>query len=145
MLPDHAGEREIPLGRLGPVDHVRVAQGGENEVHAHRARPALLDQRARRRGETLAVERTFTGGLMLHAVTHVPTIDVPQVCTGAPKQTPAHGQDATMELPVASSQLLWMGVPNTEDTGVTPDRKSIYVKKYDWTWTFTPSIVEGSR
>jgi hypothetical protein len=92
-----------------------------------------------------SVERSFTGALMLHAQAHVPAIDVPQFCTGKPKRTPEHVEKEDLELVVVSTMPLWMAVPNTEKLGVTPDRKSIYVKDRDWTWTFTPSVVEGTR
>jgi hypothetical protein len=87
-----------------------------------------------------SVERTVSGGLLLHAQAHVPAIDVPQFCTGKARRTPEHVEEKTLELVVVSTMPLWMSVPNTEKLGVAPDRKSIYVKDGDWTWTFTPSV-----
>jgi hypothetical protein len=78
------------------------------------------------------------GGLtvLLHSSTHIPAIDVPKFCTGAPKrsqeriETDESGNMITVPYPV---RLVRDGAT------FSPDPKRLVQKELGWTYTFTPS------
>ena len=69
-----------------------------------------------------------------------PAANVIQFCTGAPKAVAAKTETQPEEFAVVSPMLFAMPTSGSKDVTISPDRKSIIVKKAGWTWTYTPTI-----
>jgi hypothetical protein len=91
--------------------------------------------------ELLEVRNGLGGGLHLVSRTSRPVVEVAQFCTASRRSVPAKVEEETEDFGVPSPVLFAMPLPKSDDLVVSPDRKSLIVKKDDgWTWTFTPSI-----
>lgn len=90
--------------------------------------------------ELLAISESFGGAIRLEARTTYPVVEVAQFCTASRKAVPAKVDDASEDLAVPSPVLFGMPVQESDELAISPDRKSLIVRKGGWTWTFTPSI-----
>ena len=91
--------------------------------------------------ELLAIKDGPDGGLALQVQTAYPAADVVQFCTGSRKAMPASRATRLEEMAVVSPVMFGMPLPDSGNVRISPDKKSIVVKKDGWTWTYTPSIV----
>lgn len=94
--------------------------------------------------DVLAIEVTPFGGLALNVQTTYPAAEVVQFCSGRHKAVPGKRETRTDELTMVSPVMLGMPLPDSGTVHVSPDKKSLVVKKGDgWTWTYTPSLEPG--
>ena len=91
--------------------------------------------------ELLAVKNGLGGGLHLVSRTTRPVVEVAQSCTASRRAVPAKVEEVTEDFGIPSPVMFAMPLPKSDDLAVSPDKKSLIVKKNGWTWTFTPSIV----
>jgi hypothetical protein len=90
--------------------------------------------------DLLAVKEGPGGAILLESRRTFPVVEVAQSCTASLKAVPAKIQDDTEDFGVPSPVMLAMPLPKSDSLAVSPDKKSLIVKKGGWTWTFTPSI-----
>ena len=88
-----------------------------------------------------AIEPSFNGGLYLKSQTIHPEVEVAQFCTASRRTVPAKVEDNTEDFGIPSPMVFAMPPPKSGEYALSPDRKSLIVKKGDWTWTLTPTIV----
>jgi len=90
--------------------------------------------------ELLEIKNGMAGALELQVRTSYPAAEVAQFCTGKYKPVPAsvntRPEDFVVPLPV----MMAMPLPDSDDLRISPDKKSLIVKKSGWTWTFTPTL-----
>lgn len=55
---------------------------------------------------------------------------------------PAKVVTAPRDMALPSPVLLAMPPPTSGELSVSPDKKSLVVKKAGWTWTYTPTAVD---
>lgn len=90
---------------------------------------------------TIEQVKAGLGGMPAMVVrTDYPEGAVPVACTGGNQRSPARTSSTETELPLPGVAVLMMGDQLTgEEMRLTPDKRSIIVKKLGWTYTFTPS------
>jgi hypothetical protein len=93
--------------------------------------------------DVVSIKEGLAGGLELQVRTSYPAVDVVQFCTGSRKTVPAKTTTEPEEFTVVSPVLFGMPLPDSGDVHISPDKKSLILKKDGWTWTFTPSVVSG--
>ena len=87
----------------------------------------------------LSLKDGLAGSLEMQVQQSYPAASVIQFCTGAPKAVAAKTETRPEEFGVVSPMILAMPSTGSKDVTVTPDKKSIVVKKGGWTWTMTPT------
>ncbi|MEO8016213.1 MAG: hypothetical protein ABI769_00220 [Pseudomonadota bacterium] len=90
--------------------------------------------------DLLSVKDGLGGALEFLVTTTYPVVEVAQMCTGSRKPVPAKVKTRPEDFSLPSPVMFGMGIPNTPELSVTPDKKSFIVKKKGWTWTITPSL-----
>ena len=90
--------------------------------------------------EVLSIKEGMAGALELQVRTSYPAVEVVQFCTGSRKAVPAKTETRPEEFGVVSPVIFGMPLPDSDDLRISPDKKSIIVRKAGWTWTMTPSI-----
>jgi len=88
----------------------------------------------------LSIKEGLGGSLEMQVQRTYPAANVIQFCTGAPKAVPAKTETSPEEFGVVSPMLFAMPSTGSKDVTISPDKKSIIVKKGGWTWTFTPTL-----
>lgn len=82
------------------------------------------------------------GQLTMVVRTDYPAGDVPVACTGGNQHSPARSSTTETDFIVPGIALLMMGDQLTgDDIRVSPDKRSLIVKRDGWTYTYTPSKV----
>ena len=82
------------------------------------------------------------GQLTMVVRTDYPAGDVPVACTGGNQHSPASASTTETDFIVPGIALLMMGDQLTgDDIRVSPDKRSLIVKRDGWTYTYTPSKV----
>ena len=90
--------------------------------------------------DLVEIKEGLGGALELEVRTSYPASQVAQFCTGAYKSIPAKTDSHPVEFVVPSPVMMAMPLPDSDNLRVSPDKKSLIVKKDGWTWTFTPSL-----
>jgi hypothetical protein len=90
--------------------------------------------------QLLSLKPGLSGQLEAQVVTTYPPVQVVQFCTGKRKVVPAARDERPEEFLIHSPVMLTMALPDSEELSVSPDKKSLIVKKDGWTWTYTPSV-----
>jgi hypothetical protein len=88
------------------------------------------------------IKEGLGGSLEAQVLTIYPGAQVPQFCTGKPDTVPASRNLRPEGFTVISPVAFGMGVPDSDDLRISPDKKSLITKQAGWTWTFTPSILK---
>lgn len=88
----------------------------------------------------LSIKEGVPGSLEMQVQRSYPVAYVIQFCTGAPKAVPARTETSTEEFGVISPMLFAMPTAGNKDVTISPDKKSIIVRKGGWTWTYTPTV-----
>lgn len=88
----------------------------------------------------LSIKDGLAGSLEMQVQKSYPAASVTQFCTGAPKAVPAKTETEPEEFGVVSPVILAMPETGNKEVTISPDRKSIIVKKGGWTWTLTPTV-----
>lgn len=82
------------------------------------------------------------GQLTMVVRSDYPAGDVPIACTGGNQHSPARASTTETDFIVPGIALLMMGDQLTgDDIRVSPDKRSLIVKRDGWTYTYTPSKV----
>ncbi len=84
---------------------------------------------------------SFNGGLYLKSQTIYPVVEIAQFCTASRRSVPAKIEDNTEDFGIPSPMVFAMPPPKSGEYALSADKKSLIVKKGDWTWTLTPTIV----
>ena len=92
--------------------------------------------------DLVAVKDGMAGSLHFTVRTTFPVVEVAQSCTASRKAVPAKVREEIEEFGLPSPVVLAMPLPASSDSQVTPDKKSLIVRKQGWTWTLTPSIAQ---
>jgi hypothetical protein len=82
------------------------------------------------------------GNLEVQVLTTYPAAQVAQFCTGSPDAVAASRDLRPEEFGVISPVAFGMGLPDSDDLRISPDKKSLITRKAGWTWTFTPTILK---
>lgn len=90
--------------------------------------------------EVLGVKQGLSGMISLQIQTSYPVVEIVQFCTGSRKSIPAFRNTWPDDMSVPSPVLFDAELPDSDALRVSPDKKSLIVKKGGWTWTFTPSV-----
>jgi hypothetical protein len=90
--------------------------------------------------ELLSIKEGLGGALEIKVQTTYPVAEIAQFCTASRKTVPAKKETTTESFSVVSPVLFGMPLPDSGDTSISRDKKSLIVKKAGWTWTYTPSI-----
>jgi hypothetical protein len=90
--------------------------------------------------ELLAIKEGMAGALELQVQTTYPVVEIAQFCTASRKAVPAKKETRSEDFAVVSPVMFGMPLPDSDDLRISPDKKSMTVRKAGWTWTFTPSI-----
>jgi hypothetical protein len=90
--------------------------------------------------ELLGVKDGLGGALEMQVQSVYPAVEVVQFCTGNRKSIAVAVKTRLEELIVPSPVMLTMPLPDSDALRISPDKKSLVVKKAGWTWTYTPSI-----
>lgn len=93
----------------------------------------------------LDVSTGFGGAIDLKVDRSYPAVGVAQSCTASRKSIPAEKKTSVETLVVPSPMMLAMGVPSSPQLSFSADKKSMIVRKGDWTWTFTPSTTPPAK
>lgn len=88
----------------------------------------------------LSIKEGLAGSLEMQVRQVYPAANVIQFCTGAPKAVAGKTETRPEELTVVSPVIFGMPVTGSKDVTISPDKKSIIVKKGGWTWTYTPTV-----
>ena len=84
----------------------------------------------------------FGGQLTMVVRTDYPQGAVPVACTGGDQASPARSSTTETDFIVPGIGMLTMADALTgDDLRVAPDKRSFIVKRYGWTYTYTPSRV----
>lgn len=86
-----------------------------------------------------SVKDGLGGSLEMQVQTVYPAASVIQFCTGAPKAVPGKTETRPEELTIVSPVMFGMPLAGNKDLSISPDKKSLIVKKGGWTWTYTPT------
>jgi len=87
----------------------------------------------------LSIKEGLGGSLTMQVQRTYPAANVIQFCTGAPKAVAGKTETTPDDFSVVSPMMFAMPSGN-KDVTISPDKKSIIVKKGGWTWTYTPTI-----
>ncbi len=90
--------------------------------------------------DLVAVKDGLGGMLHFTVRTTHPVVEVAQFCTASRKPVPAKVDERIEQFGVPSAVMLAMPLPPSGELAISPDKKSLIVKKNGWTWTATPSI-----
>jgi len=90
--------------------------------------------------DLLSVKNGLAGSIELQVRTTYPAVDVAQSCTASRKTVPGKVVARPEDFGVPSPVMFGMPLPPSNELAISPDKKSIIVRKSGWTWTFTPSI-----
>ena len=90
-----------------------------------------------------SVKAGLAGVLTFTANTTYPVVDVQYMCTAGRKPAPAKVKTEPKDFSLPTPVLFGMGIPNTNELSISPDKTSFIVKKDGWTWTITPTKVGG--
>jgi hypothetical protein len=93
--------------------------------------------------ELLSVKMGLGGALDFTSRATYPVVDVAYMCTAGRKPVPAEVKTTQKDFSLPTPVLLAMGVANTNDFSIAPDKASFIVKKDGWTWTITPTKAGG--
>ncbi len=93
--------------------------------------------------ELLGIKEGLSGVLELTVQTTYPVVEVAQSCTASRKAVPAKNKVRPEDFVVVTPISFAMPLPDSDTLRISPDKKSLIVKKDGWTWTYTPSIVSG--
>jgi hypothetical protein len=82
--------------------------------------------------------------MALKGIRSFPPIDAGLDCpaSNALKASPAKQTEVTEYIALPNPMMLSVGSFNTPNMTVTPDKKSFILKTGNWTWTYTPSLVQ---
>jgi hypothetical protein len=89
--------------------------------------------------ELLSIENGPAAVLMFKSSTSYPVVEAAFRCTMSRKPVPAKVVTRSEDFSLPSPIMMAMGIPNTPELSITPDKKSFIVKKHGWTWTITPA------
>ncbi len=89
--------------------------------------------------QLLSVKAGLAGVLTFTSSTTYPVVDVAYRCTGGRKPVPAEVKTEPKDFSLPSPVMFAMGIPNTNELSISPDKASFIVKKDGWTWTITPT------
>lgn len=89
--------------------------------------------------ELLGIKDGLAGALELQVRTTYPAAEVVQFCTGKRKSVPASVKTRPEDFTVVSPVMFGMPLPDSDNLRISPDKKSLIVKKGGWTWTYTPT------
>jgi hypothetical protein len=89
--------------------------------------------------ELLGIKDGLGGALELQVRTTYPAAEVVQFCTGKRKSVPASVKTRPEDFTVVSPVMFGMPLPDSDNLRISPDKKSLIVKKGGWTWTYTPT------
>jgi len=92
--------------------------------------------------EVMSIKEGLGGTLQLQVETRYPVVEVAQSCTASRKSVPAKVKPRAEDFVVVSPVSFAMPLPDSDDLRVSPDKKSLVVKKAGWTWTYTPTITK---
>jgi len=92
--------------------------------------------------EVMSIKEGLGGTLALQVETRYPVVEVAQSCTASRKSVPAKTKARAEDFVVVSPVSFAMPLPDSDDLRISPDKKSLVVKKAGWTWTYTPSIAK---
>jgi hypothetical protein len=87
----------------------------------------------------LSIKEGLGGSLAMQVQQTYPTAKVIQFCTGAPKTVAGRTETTSQDLEIVSPILFAMPLTDSEPVTISPDKKSLIVKKDGWTWTYTPT------
>ena len=87
-----------------------------------------------------SIKEGLGGGLEMQVQQTYPDAKVIQSCTGTPKRVPGKTETRPEELMIVSPMLFAMPETGSKDVTISPDKKSIIIKKGGWTWTYTPTV-----
>jgi hypothetical protein len=93
--------------------------------------------------ELLSVKMGLGGALDFTSRATYPEVDVQYMCTAGRKPVPAEAKTTQKDFSLPTPVLLAMGVANTEEFSIGPDKASFIVKKDGWTWTIKPTKAGG--
>lgn len=88
----------------------------------------------------LSIKEGLAGSAEMQVQRVYPAANVIQFCTGAPKAVAGKTETQVEEFGVVSPMLFAMPLGDNKEISISPDKKSIIVKKKGWTWTYTPTI-----
>lgn len=88
----------------------------------------------------LGIKDGLAGSLEMQVQQVYPAASVIQFCTGSPKAVAGKTETRPEEFPVVSPMIFAMPSTGSKDVTVSPDKKSIVVRKGGWTWTYTPKV-----
>jgi hypothetical protein len=92
--------------------------------------------------EVLSIKDGLSGSLEFQVQTKYPVVEVAQFCTASRKAMPAKTDTRPEQFVVISPVSFGMPLPDSDDLRISKDKKSLIVKKDDWTWTYTPDIAQ---
>jgi len=88
----------------------------------------------------LSIKEGVTGSAEMQVQRVYPAANVIQFCTGSPKPVAGKTETEVEEFGVVSPMLFAMPLGDNKEISISPDKKSIIVKRKGWTWTYTPTI-----
>ena len=88
----------------------------------------------------LSIKEGLGGQAEMQVQRIYPAANVIQFCTGAPKAVKGETKTETKEFGVVSPMMFAMPLEGNKEISISPDKKSIIVKKDGWTWTYTPTV-----
>jgi len=92
--------------------------------------------------DVLAIKEGLGGSLEMTVRTTYPTAEIAQFCTASRRTVPGKTATEPMEFGIVSPVAFAMPPPASGELVITPDKKSIVVKKHGWTWTMTPTMTK---
>ncbi len=87
----------------------------------------------------MSLKEGLAGSLEMQVQQIYPAASVIQFCTGAPKAVAGQTETGPEEFIIVSPMMFAMPATGNKDVSISPDKKSIIVKKSGWTWTYTPT------
>ena len=91
--------------------------------------------------DLLSVKNGLSGALELLVRVTYPVVEIAQSCRASRMAVPAKVVTAPRDMALPSPMLFAMPPPASGELSVSPDKKSLVVKKGGWTWTYTPTAV----
>lgn len=92
--------------------------------------------------DLLSVKDGLSGALEMMVRVTYPVVEIAQSCRASRMAVPAKVVTAPRDMALPSPLLLAMPPPTSGELSVSPDKKSLVVKKAGWTWTYTPTAVD---
>jgi hypothetical protein len=93
--------------------------------------------------ELQSIKAGLAGVLTFTSSTTYPVVDAQFRCTAGRKPVPAEVKTEAKDFSLPSPVMFGMGIPNTNELSISPDKASFIVKKDGWTWTVTPTKAGG--